>query len=133
MQRINLLFMYMLPSKDKQHLASNQLLLFVFDLQDSLLPSNTGILTAVLGQTAITAYITSNHLLLFLFARQNTPTPYTFKKNSLKPHSFISVITIGLNLPLYIIKARLLNDPLKAPLDHCRFTVDDTDHKNMIS
>ena len=37
------------------YLKSKQLLLFVFELQDSLLPSSTGMLTAVQRQTAVTA------------------------------------------------------------------------------
>ena len=38
------------------YFSSKQLLLFVFELQDSLLPSSTGILTAVQRQTAVPAY-----------------------------------------------------------------------------
>ena len=45
----------------------NQLLLLVFELQDSLLPSSTGILTAEQRQTAVTAYFSSKQLLLFAF------------------------------------------------------------------
>ena len=37
------------------YFSSKQLLLFVFELQDSLLPSSTGMLTAVQRQTAVTA------------------------------------------------------------------------------
>ena len=37
--------------------SGKQLLLFVFELQDSLLPSSTGILTAGQRQTAVTAYL----------------------------------------------------------------------------
>ena len=48
--------------------SSYQLLLFVFALQDSLLSSSTGILTAVQRQTAVTAYFTTKRLLLFAFA-----------------------------------------------------------------
>ena len=45
---------------------SKQLLLFVFKMQqDSLLPSSTGILTAMQRQTAVTAYFSSKQLLLF--------------------------------------------------------------------
>ena len=47
--------------------SSKQLLLFVLEMQDSLLPSSTGILTAVQRQTAVTAYFSSNQLLLFVF------------------------------------------------------------------
>ena len=43
----------------------NQLLLLVFELQDSLLPSSTG--TAVQRQTAVTAYFSSKQSLLFAF------------------------------------------------------------------
>ena len=46
---------------------SEQLLLFVFALQDSLLPSSTGAMTAVQRQTAVTAYFSSKQLLLFVF------------------------------------------------------------------
>ena len=42
-------------------------MLFVFELQDSLLPSSNGILTAVQRQTAVTAYLTSKQLALFYF------------------------------------------------------------------
>ena len=52
------------------YLKSKQLLLFAFELQDSLLPSSTGMLTAVQRQTAVTAYLKSKQLLLFAFARQ---------------------------------------------------------------
>ena len=41
------------------YFTSKQLLLFVYKLQDSLLPSSTGILTAVQRQTAVTAYFTA--------------------------------------------------------------------------
>ena len=47
-------------------ITSEQLLLFVFELQDSLLPSSTGILTAVQRQTAMTDYLKSRQL-LFVF------------------------------------------------------------------
>ena len=50
------------------YLQSKQLQLFVFELQDSLLPSSTGILTAEQRQTAVTAYLQSKQLLLFVFA-----------------------------------------------------------------
>ena len=53
------------------YFTSKQLLLFVFELQDSLLPSSTGILTAVQRQTAVTAYFTSKRLLLFVFGLQD--------------------------------------------------------------
>ena len=46
---------------------SEQLLLFVFALQDSLLPSSTGAMTAVQRQTVVTAYFSSKQLLLFVF------------------------------------------------------------------
>ena len=52
------------------YFASKQLLLLVFGLQDSLLPSSTGIVTVVQRQTAVTAYFTSKQLLLFVFAQQ---------------------------------------------------------------
>ena len=52
------------------HFSSEQLLLFAFELQDSLLPSSTGILTAVQRQTTVTAYFSSKQLLLFVFVRQ---------------------------------------------------------------
>ena len=45
------------------YLKSKQLLLFVFELQDSLLPSSTGIPTAVQRQTAVTAYLKSKQLM----------------------------------------------------------------------
>ena len=49
-------------------LEKKRLLLFVFELQDSLLPSSTGILTAVQRKTAVTAHLKSKQLLLFFFA-----------------------------------------------------------------
>ena len=52
------------------YFASKQLLLFVFELQDSLLPSSTGTLTVVQRQTAVTAYFAMKQLLLFVFAQQ---------------------------------------------------------------
>ena len=52
------------------YLSSKQLLMFGFELQDSLLPSSTGILTAVQRQTAVTVYFSSKQLLLFVIARQ---------------------------------------------------------------
>ena len=52
-----------------------QLLLFVFELQDSLLSSSTGILTAVQKQTAVTAYLKSKLLLLFAFELQDSLLP----------------------------------------------------------
>ena len=57
------------------YLKSKQLLLFVFELQDSLLPSSTGILTAVQRQTAVTAYLKSKQLLLFAFELQDSLLP----------------------------------------------------------
>ena len=49
-------------------LEKKRLLLFVFELQDSLLPSSTDILTAMQRQTAVTAHLKSKQLLLFFFA-----------------------------------------------------------------
>ena len=46
------------------YLKSKQLLLFFFELQDSLLPSSTGILEFLQRQTAVTAYLKSEQLLL---------------------------------------------------------------------
>ena len=46
-------------------LKSQQSLLFVFELQDSLLPSSTGILTAMQRQTAVAAYLKREQLLPF--------------------------------------------------------------------
>ena len=57
------------------HFKSKQLLLFVFELQDSLLPSSTGILTAVQRRTAVTAYLSSKQLLLFVFELQDSLLP----------------------------------------------------------
>ena len=57
------------------YLKSKQLLLFAFELQDSLLPSSTGILTAVQRQTAVTAYLVSKQLLLFVFALHDSLLP----------------------------------------------------------
>ena len=57
------------------YFSSKQLLLFVFELQDSLLPSSTDILTAVQRQTAVTAYFSSNQLLLFVFELQDSLLP----------------------------------------------------------
>ena len=54
------------------YFTSKQLLLFVFELQDYLLPSSNGILTPVRGQTTVTAYLTSKQLLLLASARQYT-------------------------------------------------------------
>ena len=42
------------------YLKSNQLLLFVFELQDSLLPSSTGILTAVPLNVIVMLLLTVN-------------------------------------------------------------------------
>ena len=52
------------------YMKSKQLLLFVFEQQDSLLPSSCGILTAEQRQTAVTAYLPNKQLLLFVFGRQ---------------------------------------------------------------
>ena len=41
------------------YFISKQLLLFVFELQDSLLSSSSGIMTAEQRQTAVTAYFIS--------------------------------------------------------------------------
>ena len=57
------------------YFTSNQLLLFVFELQDSLLPSSTGILTAAQRQTAVTAHLKSKQLLLFVFELQDSLLP----------------------------------------------------------
>ena len=54
---------------------SEQLSLFVFELQDYLQPSSTGMLTAVQRQTAVTAYLWSKQLLLFIFELQNSLLP----------------------------------------------------------
>ena len=54
------------------HFTSKQLLLFVFELQDYLLPTSTGILTAVQRQTAVTAHFTSEQLLLIAFTHYCT-------------------------------------------------------------
>ena len=55
------------------YLSSKQLLLFVFELQDSILPLSNGIglLTAMQRQTAVTGYCISKQLLLFVLAREN--------------------------------------------------------------
>ena len=53
------------------YFTSMQLLLFVFELHDSFIPSSIGILTAVQRQTAVTAYFTSRQLLLFVFELQD--------------------------------------------------------------
>ena len=45
--------------------------MFVFELQDSLLSSNTGILSAMQRQTAVTAYFSSKQLLLFAIELQD--------------------------------------------------------------
>ena len=59
------------------YFTSKQLLLFVFELQDSLLPSSTGILTTEQRQTAVTAHLYSKHkqLLLFIFELQDSLLP----------------------------------------------------------
>ena len=57
------------------HLKSKQLLLFVFELQDYLLPSSNGILTAAQRQIAVTAYLKSEQLLLFVFELQDYLLP----------------------------------------------------------
>ena len=44
-------------------------------MQESLLPSSTGILTAVQKITAVTAYFTSKQLLLFVFELQDSLLP----------------------------------------------------------
>ena len=46
-----------------------------FELQDSLQPTSTGMLTAVQIQTAVTAYFTSKQLLLFVFELQDSLLP----------------------------------------------------------
>ena len=57
------------------YLKSKQVLLFDFELQDSLLPSSTDILTAVQRQTAVAAYLSSKQLLLFVFEVQDSLMP----------------------------------------------------------
>ena len=57
------------------YLKSEQLLQFVFELQDSLLPSSTGILNAAQRQTAVTAYLKREQLLLFVFQLQDSLLP----------------------------------------------------------
>ena len=68
------------------HFISQQLLLFAFawtlrqtafsfELQDSLLPSSSGIMTAVQRQTAVAAYLKSKQLLLFVFQLQDSLLP----------------------------------------------------------
>ena len=52
------------------YLESKLLLLFAFELQDSLLPTSTGIMTAVQRQTAVTAHLESKQLLKFGFVGQ---------------------------------------------------------------
>ena len=52
-----------------------KLLLFAFKLQDSLLPSSTGILTGVQRQTVVTAYLKCKQLLLFVFELQDSLLP----------------------------------------------------------
>ena len=56
-------------------ISSKQLLLFVFALQDSLLSSSTGILTAMQRQTSVTADISSKQLLPFVFEMQDSLLP----------------------------------------------------------
>ena len=56
-------------------LKSEQLLLFVFELQDSLLPSGSGILTSVQRQTSVTADLKSKQILLFVFDLQDCLLP----------------------------------------------------------
>ena len=68
---------YLLTAVQRQtavtpYLKSKLLLLFVFDLQDSLLSSSTGILTAAQRQTAVTAHFSSEQLLLFAFELQDS-------------------------------------------------------------
>ena len=50
-------------------------MLFVFELQDSLLPSSTAILSAVQRQTAVSAYFPSKQLLLFVIELQDFLLP----------------------------------------------------------
>ena len=57
------------------YLTSEQLLLFVFELQDSLLPSSTGIITAVQRQAEVTDYLKPKQLLLFVFELQDYILP----------------------------------------------------------
>ena len=57
------------------YFSSKQLLLFAFELQDSHLPSSTGILTAEQRQTVVTAYFSSNQILLFAFELQDYLLP----------------------------------------------------------
>ena len=54
---------------------NKQLLLFVFELHGSLLPSSTGILTAVQRKTSVTAHLTSKQLLLFVFELHDSLLP----------------------------------------------------------
>ena len=53
-------------------LLYKQSLLFVFELQDSLLSSSTGMLTVMQRQTAVTAYLNSKQLLVFIFELQDS-------------------------------------------------------------
>ena len=70
------------------YIASKQLLL-IFGLQESLLPSSNGVMTAVQKQTAVTAYFANEQLLLFAFAtvlrgqRQTAVTAYFSSKQLL--------------------------------------------------
>ena len=52
------------------YFSSEQLLLFVFELQDSLLPSSTDMSSVMQRQTAVAAYFSGGQLLLFAFARR---------------------------------------------------------------
>ena len=54
------------PKAKRKKLLTEQLLLFLFELQDFLIPSSTGILNALQRQTAVAAYISSQQLLLFV-------------------------------------------------------------------
>ena len=57
------------------YFSSKQLLLFVVELQDSLLPSSAAILTAVQRQTTVIAYFSSKQLLLFVVELQDSLLP----------------------------------------------------------
>ena len=54
------------------YFSSKQLVLFVFELQDSLLLSSTGLLIAVQRQTTETDYILGKQLLLIYFCSRPT-------------------------------------------------------------
>ena len=53
----------------------DQLLLLVFELQNSLLPSSPGILTVVQRQTAVTSHLRCDQLLLFVLVLQDSLLP----------------------------------------------------------